>query len=124
MVTIPFLQQADKHDKNKKKIKDNYIYSYDCSLNWRSILSSETLALLFCFLIFKHQCKNIICYVQHTAITFVSFATAHCSSFFCAVTVEHVASDAPVRIAATAVLTVTFRPIVSVWTTLVFLVIP
>ena len=86
----------------------------------RSYLLKPSLCF-FVFLIFKHQCKNIICYGQHTAIT---FATAHCFSIleFLAVTVENVAS--PVKIAATALLTFTFRPIASVWATLVFLVIP
>ena len=118
MVTIPFLQQADKHDKNKKKKIKIIIYILMTAhlTGVRSYLLKPSLC--FCFLIFKHQCKNIICYVQHTAITFVTFATAHCSSIFCAVTVEHVASDSPVRIASTALLTFTFRPIGSVWATL------
>ena len=121
MVTIPFLQQADKHDKNKKKLKIIiYILMTAHLTDVRSYLLKPSLCF-FVFLIFKHQCKNIICYGQHTAIT---FATAHCFSIleFLAVTVENVAS--PVKIAATALLTFTFRPIASVWATLVFLVIP
>ena len=72
----------------------------------RSYLLKPPLCFFFCFLIFKYKCKNIICYRQHTAIT---FATAHCFSIleFLAVTVENVAS--PVKIAATALLTFTFN---------------
>ena len=37
----------------------------------------------------------MICYGQHTAITFVTSATAHCFFIFAAVTVVNGASDAP-----------------------------
>ena len=83
------------------------IYSYDCSLNGRPILSTKTPALFVSlFLILKYQCKNIICYGQHTAIAFVTFTTAHrFIAMFEAFTVEHVASDVP---SATAAVIVTF----------------
>ena len=56
----------------------------------------------------------MICYGQHTAITFVTFATAHCSmSIFAAVTVENVASDGPRSIIATAC--PTFTVVRGVW---------
>ena len=95
VVVILYLQHADKQ-------KTNYMYCYDCSLNGRPILSAKTPALFVSmFLILKYQCKNIICYGQHTAIPFVTFTTAHCFIvMFGAFTVEHGACDFPVVTAA------------------------
>ena len=78
------------------------IYSYDCSLNGRPILSTKTPALFVSlFLILKYQCKNIICYGQHTAIAFGTLTTAHrFNRMFEAFTVEHVACDFPSVMAA------------------------
>ena len=60
----------------------------------------------------------MICYGQHTAITFVTFATAHCSFTFVAVTVENVAADAPQLSTATFRPTSTVRLIACAWATL------
>ena len=78
------------------------MYSYDYSLNGRPILSAKTPALFVSmFLILKYQCKNIICYGQHTAIPFGTFTTAHCFIvMFGAFTVKHGAFDFPVVTAA------------------------
>ena len=78
------------------------IYSYDCSLNGRPILSTKTPALFVSlFLILKYQYKNIICYGQHTAIAFGTFTTAHrFMAMFEAFTVEHVACDCPFALVA------------------------
>ena len=59
----------------------------------------------------------MICYGQHTAISFVTFATAHCSFTFVAVTVVNGAADAPRPSTATFRPTSTVRLIVCAWAT-------
>ena len=82
--------------------KTNKMYSYNCSLDGCPILSAKTPALFVSmFLILKYQCKNIICYGQHTAIPFGTFTTAHWfMAMFEAFTVQHVACDFPFVIVA------------------------